>query len=227
MNKMKRKIFNLVLIIVVFGILIPNFYMFYIAPCLTVKNYWFIVQTPGRCLNVEGNMVVKQYVDIINHPRVGPDYVYPNSTLTPGATNPDVTQKNINKTICVAGWTKTIRPPSSYTTKLKIKQIKQYGYQDTKIADYEEDHFISLELGGHPTSPENLWPESYTSNPNARNKDAVENYLHKQLCAGTITLKEAQKEISTDWVTVYNKIQKTTASTFGVLETVGIDSDDN
>ena len=43
----------------------------------------------------------------------------PTHTLTPGATNPDVTQDNINNTICVSGWTKTIRPTTKYTNDLK------------------------------------------------------------------------------------------------------------
>lgn len=74
------------------------------------------------------------------------------------------------------------------------------------MADYEEDHLISLELGGSPTDPKNLWPESYTTIPNARDKDKVENYLHKQVCSGALSLKEAQREISTDWISVYWKI---------------------
>ena len=32
---------------------------------------------------------------------------------SPGVLNPDVTQANINATICVHGWTKSIRPPTS------------------------------------------------------------------------------------------------------------------
>jgi hypothetical protein len=33
-------------------------------------------------------------------PRVGPSSLYPDPTLTPGATNPNITQANINDTIC-------------------------------------------------------------------------------------------------------------------------------
>lgn len=151
--------------------------------------------------------------------------ILPNPTLTPGSINPDVTQDNIQQTICVSGWTATIRPPNNYTTQLKIKQIQQYGYKDTKTADYEEDHLISLELGGSPTSESNLWPEPYNatvSNGGARTKDSVENYLHKRICAGKMTLAEAQKEISTNWVAVYNSMDKT----FGATENV-TDEDDN
>src|SRR6058998_3049874 len=85
----------------------------------------------------------------------------PDKTRTPGVANPDVTQGNIDQTICVSGWTKTIRPPSSYTSKLKVEQIKEYRYKDTRPGGYEEDHLISLQLGGHPTDPKNLWPEPY------------------------------------------------------------------
>ena len=71
----------------------------------------------------------------------------PDPRLTPGALNPNVTQA-IHSTICISGWTATVRPSSSYTTELKIKQIGQYGYKVTATSACEEDHLISLELGG-------------------------------------------------------------------------------
>lgn len=127
----------------------------------------------------------------------------------PGAVNPDITQANIDDTICDSThhWTtKSIRPPSKYTTGLKRKQLAELGWADRNLKDYEEDHDISLELGGSPTDPDNLWPESYLTTPNARDKDRVENYLHEQVCFGTITLLEAQREITTDWVAVFKTL---------------------
>jgi len=91
----------------------------------------------------------------------GPEDLYPLPSLTPGAANPDVTQANIQQTICKSGWTATIRPPVSYTNNLKTEGIAAYGYSDSKLKDYEEDHFIPLEIGGNPTDPKNLWPEPY------------------------------------------------------------------
>lgn len=129
----------------------------------------------------------------------------PDRTRTPGVTNPDVTQDNINQTICVSGWTKTIRPPTSYTNKLKTEQIKEYGYKDKKLSSYEEDHLISLQLGGHPTDPKNLWPQPYDRQCGARVKDVVETRLKRLICDGKITLAEAQKAISTNWITAYKK----------------------
>ena len=107
---------------------------------------------------------------------------------TPGVLNPDVTQATINKTICVHGWTRTIRPPTSYTNDLKRKQMREYGVAGD-LSDYQEDHLISLELGGHPTDPHNLWPEPY---PRASEVDSMENELNAKVCSGQLTLEAAQ-----------------------------------
>jgi hypothetical protein len=41
----------------------------------------------------------------------------------PGALNPAVTQATIHSTICVPSWTATIRPPATYTNRLKRRQL--------------------------------------------------------------------------------------------------------
>ena len=131
--------------------------------------------------------------------------VLPNSARTPGATNPAVTQATIGETICVSGWTATVRPSSSVTTALKIQQLATgYAYNgDTATRDYEEDHLISLELGGAPAAVANLWPEPYNVTEGARVKDRLENTLHALVCAGTISLAVAQSAIATNWWTAY------------------------
>ena len=70
--------------------------------------------------------------------------MYPDPTLTPGATNPNITQANIANTICDPNWsTKTIRPPASYTNNLKQQQLGAARYVDKTPSHYEEDHLIS------------------------------------------------------------------------------------
>jgi hypothetical protein len=95
----------------------------------------------------------------------------PDPAVTPGAVNPDVTQDNIGETICVSGWTKTIRPPAGYTNKLKLRQMAAAGLGGAP-SDYEEDHLISLEIGGNPTNPANLWPQLWNGTWGAHRKDA-------------------------------------------------------
>jgi hypothetical protein len=109
-------------------------------------------------------------------------------TLTPGSLNPDVTQATIDETICVKGWTATVRPPASYTGQLKLEQMPEYG-ESGSPSGYQEDHLISLELGGNPTDPHNLWPEPY---PRAADVDQIENELNAKVCSGELTLAEAQ-----------------------------------
>lgn len=113
-------------------------------------------------------------------------------TLTPGVLNPDVTQATIRSTICTRGWTATVRPPSDYTSALKLKQMAAYGERGSPSA-YQEDHLISLELGGNPTDPRNLWPEPY---PRAAAVDQIENELNAQVCSGALTLAAAQEKES-------------------------------
>lgn len=129
----------------------------------------------------------------------------PDPSLTPGEINAEVTSDNIDENICVSGWTTTVRPSVSYTNKLKKTQIDQYGYTDKDPRDYEEDHLISLQLGGSPTSPKNLWPEPYEGPCGARVKDRLETKLKKMICDGEIDLETAQDEIAKDWVGAFNK----------------------
>jgi hypothetical protein len=122
----------------------------------------------------------------------GKSWLRASATLTPGVTNPDVTQRTIHTTICVTGWTKTIRPPVDYTNRLKREQMAAWQLPGTP-ADYQEDHLISLGIGGNPSDPRNLWPEPL---PHAEEVDAVERDLRLQVCDGRITLADAQRRIA-------------------------------
>lgn len=133
--------------------------------------------------------------------------ILPNGVLTPGAVNPSVSQANIRSTICRTGFTSTIRPDESYTTGLKRTQLAS-GYSwhgDQSTGDYEEDHLISLELGGAPNDPRNLWPEPYAGRRGARIKDLVENKLHDEVCSGSLSLAAAQRDIAADWWAAYQR----------------------
>jgi len=109
---------------------------------------------------------------------------------TPGVVNPDVTQAHIASTICKGGWTRTVRPPVDYTNALKRTQMPLYG-EAGPLSAYQEDHLISLELGGHPTDPRNLWPEPY---PRASEVDQIENELNAKVCDGSLSLRDAQDQ---------------------------------
>lgn len=129
----------------------------------------------------------------------------PDAARTPGAINHDVTQENIRSTICVKNYTKTIRPPANYTNRLKKEQIREYGYDDRNPRDYEEDHLVPLEVGGNPRDPHNLWPEPKKTEWGAEKKDHLENTLHRMVCNGDISLKDAQDAFMDNWIEAYKQ----------------------
>lgn len=131
----------------------------------------------------------------------------PDPKLTPGAVNPDVTQQTIGTTICVRGWTRLVRPPESYTERLKREQIAEYGYSDRRLGDYEEDHLIPLELGGAPTDPRNLWPEPHEAAGDwgSYAKDRLESRLNDLVCSGALSLDTARAAIASNWMDAYRR----------------------
>ncbi|HJQ52070.1 MAG TPA: hypothetical protein VJ838_16350 [Gaiellaceae bacterium] len=138
-------------------------------------------------------LVVGAVVLFFAQPRHRAPAILADPVRTPGVLNPDVTQANIRSTICRHGWTATIRPPVDYTNALKRRQMRQYG-ETGSLSDFQEDHLISLELGGNPTDPRNLWPEPY---PRASEVDRMENDLNAQVCSGQLTLAQAQRREDT------------------------------
>src|SRR6266849_4687591 len=120
-----------------------------------------------------------------------PSIILPDPKITPGRLNPGVRQSTIKKTICKSGWTKTIRPPVGYTNALKIQQMVLYGEMGSP-SEYEEDHFIPLELGGAPKNPKNLWPEPHSQ---SKLSDPLETQLKRKVCKGLMKLAKARAAI--------------------------------
>jgi hypothetical protein len=119
-------------------------------------------------------------------------------TVTPGATLPEDT-KNV---LCNRNFhTSSVRAVSKAT---KQEACREYGVDSAHCTGklYEIDHLISLELGG-ANDIKNLWPQPYLPTPGAREKDKVENWLHRQVCEGKMTLTAAQDAIARDWYLVY------------------------
>ena len=127
----------------------------------------------------------------------------PDPMLTPGAVNPEVRPDTMATTICVPGYTKTIRPPSNYTDRLKKLQMARYGYEDRNPRQYEEDHLIALSIGGATTDANNLWPQPRQGRWSAREKDQLERVLHRMVCAGLLPLRQAQQAMANDWIESY------------------------
>jgi hypothetical protein len=85
----------------------------------------------------------------------------------------------------------------------------EYGLEPKPYGStIEIDHIVSLELGGS-NDPANLYPEraSFAGNaPGYHVKDLLENAAHKAVCAGTISLRTAQREIARNWELLYKEL---------------------
>jgi hypothetical protein len=111
--------------------------------------------------------------------------VSPNQSLTPGATDPQLTQAGVASTICRRGYTSTVR---NVSTQTKHKVYLAYGISRAAQRGYVIDHLVPLEVGG-ANDITNLWPEPKTD---AKAKDTLENQMHTAVCAGTVSLAAAQ-----------------------------------
>ena len=119
----------------------------------------------------------------------------------PGVINPAVSPATIGKTICVHGWTATVRPPTSFTNRIRAAQSPA-GHAP---GDGELDHRRSIEDGGAPADPANLWWMIYADRYGARVKDVLETKLSRSVCKGEITLDEARDALMGNWLVAYQK----------------------
>ena len=66
------------------------------------------------------------------------------------------------------------------------------------MSDDEEDHLVSLELGGSPASPANRWPGAHNDGRfGSHVKGRIEDRLLAQVCRRMISLSNVQHEIAT------------------------------
>jgi len=124
----------------------------------------------------------------------------PDGACTPGAIIRTATKDQI----CQSGYARNVR---DVTEAEKDAVYGEYGVRTHRAGEYEVDHLISLELGGS-NDIANLWPEAAEPRPGFHEKDQVENYLHDRVCAGAMPLQQAQEQIATNWLALYNQMPK-------------------
>jgi hypothetical protein len=113
----------------------------------------------------------------------------PDPTCTPG----DVATTDVD---AICGGRPRERSVSEAT---RLELFSAYGIRlPQPPGAFEIDHLISLELGGS-NEISNLWPQAGEPRPGFREKDRVESYLHREVCAGHTSLEAAQRVIAEDW----------------------------
>lgn len=177
-------------------------FLLVVAILLALVALWFLLRNPAPAPPPSAAPMAQEF-----HPDPRTKSAHcvvqgplPDHACTPGAVVEGVTADDV----CAEGYAGGARDvPES----VKKKVYAAYGIATHKPYEYEVDHFISLELGGS-NDIANLFPEAAEPRPGYHEKDKVENELHRRVCLGQITLAEAQREISADWLTVYEGMAK-------------------
>jgi len=121
------------------------------------------------------------------HPDCARNGLLPDVRCTPGA----IDAAAMLHVIC----TTSTRERRHVTETTRLQVMTAYGVPRADWDRYELDHLVSLELGGSNEAA-NLWPEPLDD---ARRKDAVEDRVHRAVCAGRMRLEDAQRQMASDW----------------------------
>jgi hypothetical protein len=113
-------------------------------------------------------------------------WLLPDSTVTPG-----VIETSDAKVVC----NRTTAALRHVTPAMHHAIFAAYGIPWDKHALSEDDHLVALELGGANDNA-NRWPQPY---PQAHVKDSVENWAHRNVCAGRLPLPWVQHAIAANW----------------------------
>jgi hypothetical protein len=137
----------------------------------------------------------------------------PDPTCTPGAVDGSVTQDDLARTVCAAGFARAVRPPQSITERFKYSSMKEYAASHP-VWSYELDHLVPLEIGGS-SDTRNLWPEpdDHPWPGVANSKDIVEGELHELVCNAVhdrayLPLSLAQRLVAVDWTTALERARR-------------------
>lgn len=124
------------------------------------------------------------------------------------ALNPDVLQNTIAQTICVPGYTASVRPSTSYTNGVKLKLLREAGIPSAEATTFELDHRVALAVGGHPRALVNLQLQKWEGEDGAKRKDQLERRLQVLVCSGQVALDEAQRAMFWDWQSALRRYGK-------------------
>lgn len=116
-------------------------------------------------------------------------------------TDPAVTQETLAETVCIRGYTRTVRPGWRALRRIKLWLLEAAGEPPEHAPAYQLDHAMPLVLGGDPRDPANMVLQPRGE---AARKDRIERKLGCLVCTGQVGLDEARAEIAGDWREAYH-----------------------
>jgi hypothetical protein len=118
----------------------------------------------------------------------------------PSYKTPGATAKVKMDQLCAADFPTSMKPVANWQ---RTEALGRYGIRSEDFSG-DLDHLVPVSLGGS-NDPDNLWPFRASGTFTFEAKQALEVKLHEMMCAGKISLKDAQEEFRRDWTKAYQR----------------------
>lgn len=119
-----------------------------------------------------------------------------------------VTQESVTDTICRPGYADTVAPPFDETMALKDRMLAARGIDADEGVGYALDRHVPIVLGGSPDATANFDLIPWGGHAGERRKSLLTVRLKRCVCAGRMTLAEAQAAITGNWVHQYDRLTR-------------------
>ncbi|QDQ81328.1 hypothetical protein [Paraburkholderia megapolitana] len=122
---------------------------------------------------------------------------------TPSMLDDKVTQQSVEETICRPGYADTVSPPLDEPMAHKDRLLAARGIDADDGTRYALDRRVPVVLGGSPDAPANLGLLPWAGHHGERRKELLTAKLKRCVCAGKISLSDAQSAIAGNWSAWY------------------------
>ncbi|CAB3808919.1 hypothetical protein LMG28688_06878 [Paraburkholderia caffeinitolerans] len=119
-----------------------------------------------------------------------------------------VTQESVAETICRPGYADTVAPPFNETMAQKGRLLAARGIDSDEGVAYALDRRVPILLGGSPDAAANFDLLPWGGHAGERRKSLLAVRLKRCVCAGRISLAQAQAAISGNWSHQYDQLTR-------------------
>jgi hypothetical protein len=120
-----------------------------------------------------------------------------------------VTQASVGETICRPGYADTVAPTFDELMALKERMLAADGIDADNGPAFALDRRVPIVPGGAPNAPANLDLLPWAGPQGERRKARAAIMLKRCVCAGKLSLGEAQAAITGNWPVVYSGFNQT------------------
>lgn len=117
-----------------------------------------------------------------------------------------VTQHSVADTICRPGYAETVSPPLDSIMARKDRMLAKHGIDADDGTSYALDRRVPIVLGGSPDAAANFELRPWAGHAGERRKALLTARLKRCVCAGRMTLAEAQAAIVGNWPAQYGRL---------------------